>query len=158
MQINTTRFGAVEIQSSDVLEFPLGLIGLEPWTKWVVLADGENPGLGWLQSTERADLALAIVSPRRYVPDYKVRLSSRDLAPLEAPQGVTPQVIVAMSCHGGVQLQGNGQGQGSQALSLNLKAPILVCLETRRGRQVVAKDDHPVQHWLGGPAQLRRSA
>lgn len=152
MQINTTRFGAVEIQSSDVLEFPLGLIGLEPWTKWVVLADGENSGLGWLQSTERADLALAVVSPRRYVPDYKVRLSSRDLTPLEAPQGVTPQVIVAMSCHGGAP------GQGAQALSLNLKAPILVCLETRRGRQVVAKDDHPVQHWLGGPAQLRRSA
>jgi flagellar assembly factor FliW len=152
MQINTTRFGAVEIQTSDVLEFPLGLIGLEPWTKWVVLADGENSGLGWLQSTERADLALAVVSPRRYVPDYKVRVSSRELMPLEAPQGVTPQVIVAMSCHGGVA------GQGPQSLSLNLKAPILVCLETRRGRQVVAKDDHPVQHWLSGTAQLRRSA
>ncbi|QDV72692.1 flagellar assembly protein FliW [Botrimarina mediterranea] len=150
MQINTTRFGAVEVQPSDVLEFPLGLIGLEPWTKWVVLADGENPGLGWLQSTERADLALAVVSPRRYVPDYKVRLSARDLSPLEAPEGVTPQVVVAVSSHG-------VEGQGA-ALSLNLKAPILVCLETRRGRQVVAKDDHPVQHWLGGPAQLRRSA
>lgn len=155
MQINTTRFGAVEIQPTDVLDFPLGLIGLEPWTKWVVLADGENPGLGWLQSTERADLALAVVSPRRFVPDYKVRLSARDLVPLEAPQGVTPQVIVAMSSHGGQQGQG---AHGPGALSLNLKAPILVCLETRRGRQVVAKDDHPVQHWLGGPAQLRRSA
>lgn len=146
MQINTTRFGAVEIQPSDVLDFPLGLIGLEPWTKWVVLADGENNGLGWLQSTERADLALAVVSPRRYVPEYKVRLSSRDLSPLEAPEGVSPQVVVAVSSHNG------------GALSLNLKAPILVCLESRRGRQVVAKDDHPVQHWLGGPAQLRRSA
>ena len=149
MQINTTRFGAVAIQPTDVLEFPLGLIGLEPWTKWVVLADGENPGLGWLQSTERADLALAVVSPRRHVPDYKVRLSARDLVPLAAPEGVTPQVIVAMSSSG-------GEGKGS--LSLNLKAPILVCLETRRGRQVVAKDDHPVQYWLGGSAQLRRSA
>ncbi|TWT99361.1 Flagellar assembly factor FliW [Botrimarina colliarenosi] len=151
MQINTTRFGAVEIQATDVLEFPLGLIGLEAWRKWVVLADGQNPGLGWLQSTERADLALAVVSPRRYVADYKVRLSSRDLSPLEAPGGVSPQVVVALSCHG-------GGPQGPGALSLNLKAPILVCLETGRGRQVVAKDDHPVQHWLGGPAELRRSA
>jgi flagellar assembly factor FliW len=145
MQINTTRFGAVEIQPTDVLEFPLGLIGLEPWRQWVVLADGENRGLGWLQSTERSDLALAVVSPRRFVPDYKVRIVARDLAPLTVPAGVTPQVVVALSQHGG-------------ALSLNLKAPILVCLESRRGRQVVAKDDLPVQHWLGGPAELRRSA
>lgn len=146
MQINTTRFGAVEIRPTDVLEFPLGLIGLEPWRKWVVLADGQNTGLGWLQSTERAELALAVVSPRRFVPDYKVRLSSRDLSPLEAPEGVAPQVVVAVSCHGG------------EALSVNLKAPILICLESCRGRQVVAKDDHPVQHWLGGQQELRRSA
>lgn len=146
MQINTTRFGPVEIRPTDVLEFPLGLIGLEPWKKWVVLADSRNTGLGWLQSTERAELALAVVSPRRFVPDYKVRLSSRDLEPLEAPQGVSPQVVVAVSSHGG------------DALSVNLKAPILVCLETCRGRQVIAKDDHPVQHWLGEVAELRRSA
>jgi len=146
MQIKTTRFGVVEIQPTDVLTFPLGLIGLEPCREWVVLADGQNRGLGWLQSVDRPELALAVVSPRRFVPDYRVRLSSRDLAPLEAPAGVTPQVVVAVSCHGG------------GALSLNLKAPILVCLESRRGRQVVAKDDHAVQHWLGGPAELRRSA
>lgn len=146
MQINTTRFGAVEIRPTDVLEFPLGLIGLEPWRKWVVLADGQNSGLGWLQSTERAELALAVVSPRRFVPQYTVRLSARDLAPLESPEGIAPQVVVAVSNHGG------------DAFSLNLKAPILVCLETHRGRQVVAKDDHPVQHWLGEPAELRRSA
>ncbi len=146
MQINTTRFGAVEIRPTDVLEFPLGLIGLEPWRKWVVLADGQNRGLGWLQSTERAELALAVVSPRRFVPNYTVRLSGRDLEPLEAPADAAPQVVVAVSSH------------GADALSLNLKAPILVCLESGRGRQVVAKDDHPVQHWLGGTAELRRSA
>ena len=146
MQIHTTRFGPVEIQPTDVLEFPLGLIGLEPWRQWVVLADGENTGLGWLQSTERADLALAVVSPRRYVADYRVRLSARELEPLEAPRGTAPQVVVPISCH-----------QGG-ALSLNLKAPILVCLESRRGRQVVAKDDHPVQYWLSGGGQMLRSA
>ena len=150
MQINTTRFGPVEVRTTDVLEFPLGLIGLEPWRQWVVLADAHNTGLGWLQSTERAELALAVVSPRRFVPDYKVRISSRELEPLETPAGVEPQVVVAMSSH--------GSDAGGSALSLNLKAPILVCLESRRGRQVVAKDDHPVQHWLGGPAELRRSA
>ncbi|MEQ8848480.1 flagellar assembly protein FliW [Botrimarina sp.] len=145
MQINTTRFGSVSIQPSDVLEFPHGLIGLEPWVRWVVLADRENPGLGWLQSVDRADLALAVVSPRRFVPGYKVRVSARDVEPLGLPEGVNPQVVAPVSSHGG-------------ALSINLKAPILIGLETGRGRQVIAKDDHPVQHWLSGPATMRRSA
>lgn len=145
MQINTTRFGSVTIQPGDVLEFPSGLIGLEPWRHWVVLADRENPGLGWLQSTERADLALAVVSPRRFVPGYRVRVAARDVEPLCLPEGATPQVVVPVSSHGG-------------ALSINLKAPVLVCLESGRGRQVIAKDDHPVQHWLSGHAEMRRSA
>lgn len=145
MQVNTTRFGPVEIRQGDVLEFPQGLIGLEAWRQWVVLADGENAGLGWLQSIERADLALAVVSPRRFVPGYQARVSARDLNPLELPDGVQPQVVVAVSSHGG-------------ALSLNLKAPLLICLESGRGRQVIAKDDHAVQHWLEGSSELRRSA
>lgn len=146
MQIQTTRFGAVEVRPSDVLTFPQGLIGLEPWRDWVALADGSHTGLGWLQSVERPDLAFAVVSPRRFVPGYKVRVSSRDLSALEAPSDATPQVVVTISCH------------GEGALSLNLKAPIVVCLETHRGKQVVAKDDHPVRHWLGTPATLRRTA
>ncbi|MEN0110511.1 MAG: flagellar assembly protein FliW [Planctomycetota bacterium] len=150
MQINTTRFGRVDIRPTDVLEFPFGLIGLEAWRSWVVLADGHNAGLGWLQSTERAELALAVVSPRRFVPDYRVRVSHRDLAALEAPEGVTPQVVVAVSSV--------PDGPAGESLSLNLKAPILVSIDSRRGRQVVAKDDHPVRRLLGGERVMRRSA
>lgn len=145
MQIHTSRFGAVEIRPDDELLFPLGLIGLEAWRRWVVLADSRTPGLGWLQSIERDDLALAVVSPRRFVPEYQVRVAASELSPLEAA-GETPQVVVAVSCHGG------------EALSINLKAPILICLGSRRGRQVVAKDEHAVRHWLNDPAELRRSA
>ncbi|CAL1151170.1 unnamed protein product [Cladocopium goreaui] len=145
MQIQTTRFGSVEVRPADILTFPQGLIGLEPWSEWVALADGRHSGLGWLQSTERADLAFAVVSPRRFVPGYKVRVSARDLGPLEAPADATPQVVVTVSCH------------GEGALSLNLKAPLLVCLESRRGKQVVAKDDHPVRHWLGSAGSMRRT-
>lgn len=150
MQINTTRFGAVDIRAADVLDFPLGLPGLEGCQSWVVLADAENQGLGWLQSVDRAEVALAIVSPRRYVADYRVRVSARDLKVLEAPESSDLQVVVTVSHH--------DEGPQGGGLSLNLKAPLVVCLETRRGRQIIAKDDHPVRHWMGSRAPLRRSA
>ncbi|TWT42694.1 flagellar assembly protein FliW [Botrimarina hoheduenensis] len=150
MQINTTRFGAVEIRSSDIIDFPLGLIGLEGCRRWVVFADAQNEGLGWLQSLDRAEVALAIVSPRRFVSGYRVRVAARDLQVLEAPQDSDLQVVVSVSHH-----DSGPQGGG---LSLNLKAPLVVCLETRRGRQIIAKDDHPVRHWLGRRLPMRRSA
>lgn len=150
MLVPTTRFGSVEVREEDVLDFPTGLIGLESCRRWVVLADSHNRGLGWLQSLERPEAALAVVSPRRFVPQYRARIASRDLAALGLSSPKHAQVVVSLSKH--------ADGPHGPALSLNLKAPIVVCLETRRGRQVIAKDDHPVRHWLTPSEAVRRSA
>lgn len=150
MLIDTTRFGKVEVKEADLIDFPFGLIGLEMCHQWVVLADSNHNGLGWLQSVDRSDVAFAIVSPRRFVPDYRARVSARDLSPLGLPEGTQPQVVVTVSQ--------NVSARGEKQLTLNLKAPLVVCLETKVGRQVVAKDDHPVRHWLAPSESLRRSA
>lgn len=145
MQINTTRFGAVEVLEADVLTFTGGLIGMEACRSWVLLADAENRSLGWLQSVDRGDLALPVVSPRRFVPNYQVRVSSRDVAPIGLADPKQAQVLVVV-------------GKTAEGLTLNLKAPIVVCLETRSGRQIIAKDDHAVQYLLGQTVPFRRSA
>lgn len=150
MRIETTRFGQIEVQDTDVLTFPLGLIGLETCQRWVVLADSTHEGLGWLQSVDRADLAFAVVSPRRFVPSYRARITARDLRTLNMPENNQPQVVVTVSR--------NTSTAGEDRLTLNLKAPIVVCLESRMGRQIVAKDDHPVRYWLEPTLPLRRSA
>lgn len=150
MTIQTTRFGAVRIREGDILEFPFGLIGLEACRKWVVLADSHNAGLGWLQSLDRPEVAMAVVSPRRFVAGYRARVAASDLRSLGVEDPKAAQVVVTVSKH--------ADGPNGPALSLNLKAPIVVCLESRRGRQIVAKDDHAVRHWLAPQQELRRSA
>ena len=150
MQIQTTRFGPVEIREEDILEFPHGLIGLEACRRWVVLADSHNRGLGWLQSLDRDEVAMAVVSPRRFVPGYRARVPASDLKNLGMADPKAAQVVVTVSKH--------ADGPQGPCLSLNLKAPIVVCLETRKGRQVVAKDDHAVRHWLNEAQPMRRSA
>jgi flagellar assembly factor FliW len=142
MNLSTTRFGSVSIEDGDVLNFVDGLIGMEQCRRWVLLADASNPALGWLQSTERADLALAVVSPRRFVPSYAVRVARRDIEPLALVELNDAQVLVIV-----------GQVDGS--LVLNLKAPLVIHLSERLGRQIVARDDHAVQHRLPGAASLR---
>jgi flagellar assembly factor FliW len=145
MEIATTRFGTLTIADDDVLTFVDGLIGMEDCRRWTLLADAQNTALGWLQSLERPEVALAVVSPRRFVPDYRARVSRRDVEPLGVTAAEDAQVLAIVN-------------QVGESLALNLKAPLVIHLETRLGRQVVAKDDHAVQHFLGGSQRLRRTA
>jgi flagellar assembly factor FliW len=144
MEITTTRFGTLSVDEGDVLTFVDGLIGMEECRRWVILADSQNSALAWLQSLDRPEVALAVVSPRRFVPDYQVRIARRDIQPLGLADPNAAQVLTIISHAGG-------------QLALNLKAPLVIHLEERLGRQIVARDDHAVQHRLPGTA-LRKSA
>jgi flagellar assembly factor FliW len=144
MNINSTRFGTLTIDESDVLTFVDGLIGMEDCRRWVLLADAQNSALAWLQSLDRAEVALAVVSPRRFVPDYQCRVARRDIQPLGISDHADPQVLVIIT-HAG------------DSLALNLKAPLVIHVAERLGRQIVARDDHPVQLRLAGTA-ARKSA
>ena len=135
MRINTSRFGRIDIDAGDVLRFPSGLPGLEDCREWALLADATNDALGWLQSTTRGDVALAVVSPRRFVPDYQVRIPRSELAPLAIADIRQAQVVLVVS-------------QNSTSLTLNLKAPIVINLEARTGRQVVASGELSMQYEL----------
>jgi len=145
MDIATTRFGTVTIEPDDVLTFVDGLIGMEDCQRWALLADAQNGALGWLQSVDRSDVALAVVSPRRFVADYRVRVTRRDVESLGLPSANDAQVLVIVNRLG-------------DSLALNLKAPLVVHVAGRAGRQIVAKDDHPVQHVVGGAKRFRRTA
>jgi len=135
MDIQTTRFGAVTIEAEDILVFPTGLMGLEDCQHWVLLADAQNDALGWLQSTSRPEVALAVVTPRRFVPDYQVRIVRSELAPLAIHSSQDAKVLVIV-------------GKNDRAITLNLKAPLVLNLDSRLGRQVVANNEYPVQHEL----------
>jgi flagellar assembly factor FliW len=146
MRINTIRFGRIEVDAADVLHFPSGLPGLEDCREWALLADSENDALGWLQSVNRGDVALAVVSPRRFVPDYQVRIPRSELQPLALADMRQAQVVVVV-------------GKTGTNLTLNLKAPIVINLETRTGRQVVASGELPMQYELStNRPPLKKSA
>jgi flagellar assembly factor FliW len=145
MDVITSRFGTLQASPTDVLTIEQGLIGLRQCRRWVVLADAQNSALGWLQCIDDPDMALGVVSPRRFVPDYQLRISRQDLEPLGLAGAHEAQIVVIVSRH-------------PEGLSLNLRAPLVINIEGRRGRQVIAKDPLPVQFALPAGADLRRTA
>jgi flagellar assembly factor FliW len=146
MRINTTRFGLIDVAAGDVIRFPSGLPGLEDCREFALLADAANDAVGWLQSTTRGDVALAVVSPRRFVPDYRVRIARSELQPLALADVRDAQIVVVV-------------GTTGTTFTLNLKAPIVINVATRTGRQVVASGDLPLRHELvPGRPPLKQSA
>jgi len=146
MRIQTTRFDVVDVEPDDILFFRNGLLGFEDCQHWVILADGDNPAVAWLQSLQQADVALPIVSPRRFVPNYQVRIDAAAVELLQLSALEQAYVLGVVSRNGDV-------------LTLNLRAPVIINLDRRLGCQVVTVDPQPIQYELSTlPLSLRRSA
>lgn len=148
MQIESTRFDTIDIRVDDILLFPSGVFAFEKMRHWVLLSDAQNASVGWLQSVSDPAVALPVVSPRRFVKDYQVRVNRSQLAPLELSGPDEAFVLAVVGRHEG-------------RLTLNLKAPLIINLDRRLGRQVVTNDEQPLQLDLA-PApsaeSFRRSA
>jgi flagellar assembly factor FliW len=146
MQIATTHFGSVEIDIDDILIFPRGIVAFEDCRHWVLLSDEENPALAWLQSVSRQEVAIPVVSPRRFAPEYSVHVGRGQVLPLEFTQFDQVYVLAVVSASDG-------------DLTLNLKAPLIINLDRRLGRQVITNDEQPVAMPLRPVAtHLRKSA
>jgi flagellar assembly factor FliW len=146
MMIHTSRFGSVAIKPEDIVTFPGGLVGYESCKRWVLLADAELDSVGWLQSTSLSEVAMAVISHRRFFPEYQVRVNRGQLTPLDL-NGIDQAFVL------------NILAQHDGKLTVNLRAPLIVNLNRRLGRQVITSDDQPVQCELAlRPVHLRKTA
>jgi flagellar assembly factor FliW len=122
----SVRFGTVEVAEQQVLEFPFGLIGLGG-LRYALL--DRNPGTGfyWLHSVEDPALALPIVRPHQFFPDYAYDMDEDDHQRTGIPDGATVDLYVTVRAT-------------SQEATANLKAPIVVW--EGRGFQVINGSEH----------------
>lgn len=132
MEIVGTRFGRVLYDSESVIRFPLGVAGFDDCREWILLTERQNDAVAWLQSTARPEVALGVISPRRVVPGYQLRVARPEITPLECDDTRNVEVLVVVS-------------KVERRLIVNLKAPLLINLARRLGRQVVANGEAPLQ-------------
>ncbi len=146
MNIETTRFGSVTIQSEDILSFEAGIIGFANSRRWVILADTENPAVAWFQSLDDPSLAMAVDSPRRFIPNYQVRLTPSELSPIRLSDVDQAFVLCVVS-------------RNENHLTMNLRAPLIVNLDQKMGAQSMTTDDQPLQYPFARISpKLRQSA
>lgn len=124
MQLESTRFGSIEIRDDAALEFPDGLIGM-PGRHWALLAQDDGP-FYWLHSLEHPDLALPVTSPWTFFLDYEVKISDEDTRKLgiESPEHAAVLCVVRT-------------GDTLDKFTLNLVGPIVIHSEQHVGGQFI---------------------
>ncbi len=135
MTIQTSRFGEIDVPEETLLTFPSGLVGFPTIQQFVVLDVAEDCHYQWLQAIKEPDLALVIIDVHLIDPEFHAQVSDEGLVEL----GITendPVLILAV-----VTIP---SGEPEQATA-NLRAPLVVNLGTRKGKQVILHESIPLQ-------------
>lgn len=129
MTVVTSRFGEVTFTEADVFEFPWGLPGFSELRRFLALSLAEQPNFVWLQSIDTPEIALPAADPWQLFPDYEPRLPGYATEALElaSAEDFTVLCVVVVT-------------KDAQEMTMNLMAPIILNLKTRRARQVMLEN------------------
>ena len=144
MQVQTTRFGVVEIPEDRVITFPKGLLGFTTQKRYCLLEPGNETAFFWLQSLEEPSLAFVVTDPSLFFTDYTVPIKQDQMTDLRLEKLEDAQVFVIVN-----KVEGSLTG--------NLQGPLVINTLTREGEQIVLADrrwttNHTLMK-LGGEAQ-----
>jgi flagellar assembly factor FliW len=121
--IESTRFGAIEVSPADVVDFPLGLIGLGG-RRYALLDRNPHSGFHWLHSCDDPALALPVVDPRRFFDPFALAIGEEDRERIGAEDPLAAQVYVTVRA-----------SSDPTEVVVNLRAPLVVW--QGRGHQVI---------------------
>jgi len=141
MQIESTRFGALDVEEWKVLEFPDGLPGFENRHLFTLVPhhtannDKGSPFI-WLQSLDDGGLAFLAMDPHQSFPDYTPHISVADLASLclnedSGGESSRPCLYTLLTVPAGDPC----------GITANLMAPIVINTKNRLAKQVVLNSD-----------------
>lgn len=125
-KIQTTRFGELEVDPSTFIQIPLGLIGFPNFAQFVLIEYSEP--FSWLQSTETPDLAFVVVNAAEFGDEYSFPLPTEDRA-LDLKQEDDVAIFNLVTIRPDPTMS-----------TVNLKAPVVVNLRNRMGKQIILDD------------------
>lgn len=128
MKFRTARFGEIEYPEEVVLTFPEGVLGFPNETQYILLEHtSEGSPFKWLQSLENPELAFIVADPFFIEPRFQFEID------------LDTERMIGTADTGACALMAivNVPRDTPIRMTANLKAPLLVNVENRIGRQVV---------------------
>ena len=135
MVIKTRIFGEVTIDDEKMINFPNGIVGFPELTDFALIHDaekGNQGGIRWLQSVQEPNFAMPVVDPLVIRTDYNPSVDDELLKVIGEGDNLLVLVTITVPTD-------------LKKMSINLKAPLVVNVDTRKAVQVILEDDFPVK-------------
>ena len=140
MLIQTSRFGEIEVEENQIINFPSGLVGFSEDRKFVIREDDAAAPFLWLQSVDSNGLAFVMIEPHVSVSNYELELTQEHLNKLDAKKIEELRVFVLVT-----------MAKEIKDVTINLQGPLLFNLEKRLGLQFIITDGkYSTRHLLFG--------
>jgi flagellar assembly factor FliW len=127
MDIDTTRFGRMEVNAERIITFPKGLLGFPEHNRYALIQTGEENYFFWLQSVDEPSLAFVVTDPSIFFKDYEFPLKEETQQALGLTDPGFSQIFVICNRVG-------------DWLTGNLQGPLVVNAQNRLGEQIVLND------------------
>jgi flagellar assembly factor FliW len=141
MQIETRRFGTLEIDDDAAFDVSSGIPGFPEMRHVALLGAGTVPGhpqesadetdehaMYWLQDLDDGDLAFLCIVPWVAFPEYDIEIDERSL-------GIADETDIRV-----LSLVTTRREDGAAHLTANLRAPLVVDTRARKLQQIILSD------------------
>lgn len=151
MRAETRLFGEIDIDEEKIITLENGMIGLPEFQKFALIFDEEKgikaSSVMWLQSMDDPQTAFPVMQPNMVKADYNPMVNDEVLSPLGELKEENTYVLVTLTA-----------ASDAKETSVNLKAPIVINTDTRKGCQIIVEDDYPVKYKIYDAVQARKKA
>ena len=144
MQIDTTRFGRIEIAERAVIDFPRPLYGLDAARRYCLLSYDEAGCFHWLQAVDAPTIAMVVTDPFRFFPEYQIEIPDAAAELLQATAASEIAIYTLLTI------------AEERRVTTNLLGPIAINHEARVGLQLIQNESrYTTRHPL--PLDQRQS-
>jgi len=126
MQIDTVRFGSVEVDEKKLISFEGGIPGLEEFREYALLQFEESYPIIWLQSVDNGGICLPVLDTFAVLTGYVFDIDDADVKELELESPEELHVVSVLVIP-----------EDIQRMTVNLAAPIIINTATGKAKQIV---------------------
>ena len=151
MRAVTRLFGEIDIEENKIITLDKGMIGLSDYRKFALIFDEEKgmkeSSVMWFQSMDDPETAFPVMQPNTVKLDYNPTVSEEQLSSLGNLNDENLYVLVTLTASANIE-----------DTTVNLKAPIVINTETKKGCQIIIEDDYPIKYKIYDAVKGKKKA
>ncbi len=134
--LHSPYLGTIPFEGDSVISMPEGLIGFPGLKRFLLLEHGKDMPFLWFHSIDEPHIAFMVMDPLLIRPDYRISVREREIRDIG---GVRKEDLIILAI---VTIKDD-----HPRITVNLKAPVIIDIKTRKGKQILLEEDtYPLRY------------